>query len=151
MVTWNDGYGAGQRHTDTEQSTHAGAFVHRGLALADSGAVFLCIPERVRLQLSLEAIDSKEVTHRRWLEKTDPIRLEDMDLVIFPRTSMLDINSAAPNFAAGIVKAAAQASEAPQDLKPAASSASFLTVFMFRLVPVREAANLSRESAIPSP
>src|SRR5687768_1304294 len=31
-------------------------------ALADSGALHLCIPEHVRLQLRLEAIDSKEVT-----------------------------------------------------------------------------------------
>ena len=31
-------------------------------ALADSGAVHLCIPEPVRALLKLEAIDSKEVT-----------------------------------------------------------------------------------------
>ena len=31
-------------------------------ALADSGAVHLCIPEKVCIQLKLEAIDSKEVT-----------------------------------------------------------------------------------------
>src|SRR3954468_8502314 len=31
-------------------------------AMADSGSVHLCIPEHVRIQLRLEAIDSKEVT-----------------------------------------------------------------------------------------
>jgi len=31
-------------------------------ALADSGAVHLCIPEQVSIQLKLETIDSKEVT-----------------------------------------------------------------------------------------
>jgi hypothetical protein len=31
-------------------------------ALADSGALHLCIPEHVRIQLRLEAIDCKEVT-----------------------------------------------------------------------------------------
>ena len=31
-------------------------------ALADSGAVHLCIPEHVRHQLELEALDAKEVT-----------------------------------------------------------------------------------------
>ena len=32
------------------------------VALADSGAVHLCIPEHVQIQLKLEAIDNKEVT-----------------------------------------------------------------------------------------
>ena len=31
-------------------------------ALADSGALHLCIPEHVQIQLALEVIDSKEVT-----------------------------------------------------------------------------------------
>ena len=31
-------------------------------ALADSGAVHLCIPEHVRLQLKLDSLDKKEVT-----------------------------------------------------------------------------------------
>jgi len=32
-----------------------------GVALADSGALHLCIPEHVQIQLDLEAIDHKEV------------------------------------------------------------------------------------------
>ena len=32
------------------------------MALADSGALHLCIPEHVQIQLQLETIDSKEVT-----------------------------------------------------------------------------------------
>ena len=32
------------------------------MALADSGALHLCIPEHIQIQLDLEAIDHKEVT-----------------------------------------------------------------------------------------
>ena len=32
------------------------------VALADSGALHLCIPEHIQIQLDLEAIDHKEVT-----------------------------------------------------------------------------------------
>src|SRR5258708_32582316 len=32
------------------------------VAMADSGALHLCIPEHIQIQLRLEAIDSKEVT-----------------------------------------------------------------------------------------
>ena len=31
-------------------------------ALADTGSVYLCIPEHVRLQLELDVVDAKEVT-----------------------------------------------------------------------------------------
>ena len=31
------------------------------VAMADSGALHLCIPEHIQIQLQLEAIDSKEV------------------------------------------------------------------------------------------
>jgi hypothetical protein len=31
-------------------------------ALADSGAVHLCIPEHIKIQLQLEEVDQKEVT-----------------------------------------------------------------------------------------
>jgi clan AA aspartic protease len=105
-------------------------------ALADSGSVFLCIPEYVRTQLQLEAIDKKEVTladgSKKMVEYVGPIELrfknrvgffgavvlgdqvllgaipmEDMDLVIFPKSQTLDINPENPNFASGIVKRAA--------------------------------------------
>jgi clan AA aspartic protease len=102
-------------------------------ALADSGALHLCIPEHVRVQLKLEAIDSKEVTladgTRRLVPYVGPVELrfknrvgfagalvmgdqvllgaipmEDMDLVIIPRTRTLDVNPDSPNVATSLAK-----------------------------------------------
>ncbi len=102
-------------------------------ALADSGAVHLCIPEQVSIQLKLETIDSKEVTladgKRVVVPYVGPIEIrfknrvgfagalvmgdqvllgaipmEDMDLVIIPRTRTLDVNPDSPNVASTIVK-----------------------------------------------
>ena len=102
-------------------------------ALVDSGATHLCIPEHVQLQLQLEEIDSKEVTladgAKRLVPYVGPIELhfknrvgfagafvmgdqvllgaipmEDMDLVIIPKTRTLDINPNSPNFASSIAK-----------------------------------------------
>jgi len=102
-------------------------------ALADSGAVHLCIPEQVRIQLKLEAIDSKEVTLADGKTAVVPyvgpieirfknrigfagalvmddlvllgaIPMEDMDLVIVPRTRLLDVNPDSPNVASTIAK-----------------------------------------------
>src|SRR5436190_23974869 len=102
-------------------------------ALVDSGATHLCIPEHVQLQLHLEPIDSKEVTladgSKRLVPYVGPIELhfknrvgfvgagvmgdqvllgaipmEDMDLVIIPKTRTLDINPNSPNFASSIAK-----------------------------------------------
>lgn len=102
-------------------------------ALADSGAVHLCIPEHVRLQLNLEEIDQKEATladgSRKKVPYVGPIEvrfknrvgfsgalvmgdqtllgaipMEDMDLVIIPRNRQLDINPDSPNIATSIVK-----------------------------------------------
>lgn len=102
-------------------------------ALADSGAVHLCVPEQVRIQLKLEAIDSKEVTladgKRAVVPYVGPIEIrfknrigfagalvmgdqvllgaipmEDMDLVIVPRTRLLDVNPSSPNIASTIAK-----------------------------------------------
>ena len=102
-------------------------------ALADSGAVHLCIPEAVRESLALEAISDKEVTLADGTRKRVPyvgpieirfknrvgfagalvlgdqvligaIPMEDMDLVVVPRTRTLDINPASPDVATTIVK-----------------------------------------------
>lgn len=102
-------------------------------ALADSGAVHLCIPEHVRLQLQLDEIDRKEVTladgSRRLVPYVGPLELrfggrigfagalvmgdqallgaipmEDMDLVVIPKTRTLAINPDNPNFATSIAK-----------------------------------------------
>ena len=102
-------------------------------ALADSGAVHLCIPEYVRGQLQLEAISEKEVTLAHGSTRRVPyvgpieirfknrvgfagalvmgdqvligaIPMEDMDLVIVPRTRTPDINPRSPNLASTIAK-----------------------------------------------
>lgn len=102
-------------------------------ALADSGAVHLCIPEQVRIQLALEVIDSKEVTladgKRTRVPYVGPIEVRfknrvgfagalvmgdqvllgaipmgDMDLVIVPKTRTLDVNPNSPNIASTIAK-----------------------------------------------
>ena len=103
------------------------------VALADSGAVHLCIPEHVQIQLRLEAIDNKEVTLADGSKKLVPyvgpieirfknrvgfagalvmgdqvllgaIPMEDMDLIIIPKTRTLDVNPDSPNIASSIVK-----------------------------------------------
>jgi clan AA aspartic protease len=102
-------------------------------ALADAGAVHLCIPVHVQLQLELEETAKKVVTladgGRKLLPYVGPVELhfknrvgfagalvlgdevllgaipmEDMDLVIIPRTRTLDVNPESPNIATSIVK-----------------------------------------------
>ncbi|MFH0948192.1 MAG: clan AA aspartic protease [Elusimicrobiota bacterium] len=101
--------------------------------LVDSGAVHLCIPEHVKIQLELEEIDKKEVTladgSKRLVSYVGPIEIrfknrvgfvgalvmgdqvllgaipmEDMDLVILPKERRLDINPNSPNIASSIAK-----------------------------------------------
>ena len=103
------------------------------VALADSGAVHLCIPEHIQIQLKLEAIDNKEVTladgSKKLVQYVGPIEIrfknrvgfagalvmgdqvflgaipmEDMDLIIIPKTRTLDVNPESPNVASSIVK-----------------------------------------------
>jgi len=100
-------------------------------ALVDTGAVHLCIPEHVRIQLKLVAIDQKEVTladgSRKLVPYVGPIEIkfknrtgfagalvmgdqvlmgaipmEDMDLVVIPKTRTVDINPDSPNIASSI-------------------------------------------------
>ncbi len=102
-------------------------------ALADSGSVHLCIPSHVQIQLGLEEISQKEVTLADGSKKLVPyvgplelrfknrvgfagalvmgdqvllgaIPMEDMDLVVIPKTRTLDVNPASPNIATSIVK-----------------------------------------------
>ncbi len=103
------------------------------VAIADSGALHLCIPEYIQIQLRLEAIDSKEITLADGSKKLVPyvgpidlrfknrvgfagalvmgdqvligaIPMEDMDLIIIPKTRTLDVNPDSPNIASSIVK-----------------------------------------------
>jgi clan AA aspartic protease len=103
------------------------------VALVDSGATHLCIPEHVQIQLRLDEIDSKEVTLADGSKKLVPyvgpvelrfknrvgfagalvmgdqvllgaIPMEDMDLVIIPKTRTLDVNPDSPNIATSMAK-----------------------------------------------
>ena len=102
-------------------------------ALADTGAVHLCIPQQLQIQLELEKIDKKEVTladgSRRLVPYVGPIELrfknrtgfagalvmgdqvllgvitmEDMDLVVAPKTREVRVNPNSPNMASSIAK-----------------------------------------------
>lgn len=102
-------------------------------ALVDSGAVHLCIPEHIQIQLKLEEIDKKEVIladgERKLVPYVGPIQInfknrigfagalvmgdqillgaipmEDMDLVIIPKKRILEVNPDSPNVAISIAK-----------------------------------------------
>ena len=102
-------------------------------ALVDTGAVWLCIPERVQIQLGLEEIESRKVTladeSQRLVPYVGPIQvrfgnrscfvgalvlgdqtllgavpMEDMDLVIVPKTRTLDLNPTSPGIGTTIAK-----------------------------------------------
>ena len=102
-------------------------------ALADTGAVHLCIPSHVQIQLKLEEIDRKEVTLADGSHVVVPyvgpielryknrvgfagalvmgdqpllgaIPMEDMDLVVVPKTREVIPNPSSPNIASSIAK-----------------------------------------------
>jgi clan AA aspartic protease len=102
-------------------------------ALADTGAVHLCIPPHLQIQLELEEIEKKEVTladgSRKLVPYVGPIELrfknrigfagalvmgdqallgaipmEDMDLVVVPKTREVIVNPSSPNIASSIAK-----------------------------------------------
>ena len=102
-------------------------------ALADAGAIHLCIPPHIQIQLALEEIAQKEATLADGGKKLVPyvgpvelhfknrvgftgalvmgnevllgaIPMEDMDLVIIPKTRTVDVNPASPNVATSVVK-----------------------------------------------
>jgi len=102
-------------------------------ALADSGSVYLVIPQTVQIQLQLEEIEKKEVTladgSRKLIPYVGPVQLqfknrtgfvgaivmgdqvllgaipmEDMDLILVPKERRVDINPQYPNFAHALAK-----------------------------------------------
>ena len=102
-------------------------------ALADTGAVHLCIPEHVALQLQLQELEKREVVladgHRRTVPYMGPvevrfrnrrcftgamvlgnevllgaIHMEDMDLVLQPQLQSIDVNPESPNIAVSLAK-----------------------------------------------
>ncbi|MGI9229471.1 MAG: clan AA aspartic protease [Gammaproteobacteria bacterium] len=105
-------------------------------ALADTGAVHLCIPEHIQIQLKLEEIDKKEVTLADGNQKLVPyvgpveiryanrvgfagaliigdqpllgaIPMEDMDLVVIPGSRQVVVNPDSPNVASSVAKTTA--------------------------------------------
>ena len=102
-------------------------------ALADTGAVHLCIPEHIALQLQLRELEKREVVladgHRRSVPCMGPVELrfrnrrcftgamvlgnevllgaipmEDMDLVLQPQLQQIDVNPESPNMAVSLAK-----------------------------------------------
>ena len=102
-------------------------------ALVDSGAVHLCVPERVAIQLALDELEKREVTiadgSRRSVPYVGPVMtafarrhcytgamvlgdevllgaipMEDMDLVVRPLTRDVIPNPQSPNIPASIAK-----------------------------------------------
>ncbi len=102
-------------------------------ALADTGAVHMCIPEHIAIQLRLEEYDRKEVTIADGSKRIAPymgpieirfknrvglggalvigdqvllgaIAMEDMDLVVTPKDRKIDVNPLSPNIACSTIK-----------------------------------------------
>lgn len=102
-------------------------------ALADTGSVYLIIPEHLQFQLGLEEVAKKEVTladdSKRMVPYVGPIEvrfknrvayvgaivmgdqvllgaipMEDMDLIVIPQLRRVDINPLNPNYAAALAK-----------------------------------------------
>jgi len=102
-------------------------------ALADTGSVYLIIPQHVQFQLGLEEISKKEVTladdSKRMVPYVGPVEIrfknrvaftgaivmgeqvllgaipmEDMDLIVIPHLRTVDINPLNPNYAAALAK-----------------------------------------------
>lgn len=101
--------------------------------LADTGATHLCIPEHVQYQLNLEPLEHREIVladgSRQSIPYVGPVQIrfknragftgalvmgdqvllgaipmEDMDLVVIPRTRSIDVNPASPNVATSFAK-----------------------------------------------
>ena len=104
----------------------------RVVALVDTGAITLCIPEHVAVQLSLSELERREVTtatgNRVSVPYVGPVQvgfgnrscftgalvlgesvllgaipLEDMDLVINPRRQEVTVNPESPNIPSALV------------------------------------------------
>jgi len=104
-------------------------------ALVDTGATMLCIPEHLAIQLQLKEIEKRDVVTADGREHSIPyvgpirvrfdnrnsfsgalvigdsvlmgaIQMEDMDLVVHPRTQTVTVNPESPNTPLVIVKRA---------------------------------------------
>jgi len=102
-------------------------------SLVDTGAVMLCIPEQVALELKLEKLEQREATTADGRKQLVPyvgpleirfeqrrcfvgalvmgdevllgaVPMEDMDLIISPTHRKLVVNPSSPNFPSALVK-----------------------------------------------
>lgn len=102
-------------------------------ALVDTGAVHLCVPEHLAIQLGLRELEQREVTlangHRVAVPYVGPIEvrfknrrcftgamvmgdepllgaipMEDMDLVVMPSRQTVDVNPESPNIPGSLAK-----------------------------------------------
>ncbi|MCY7375435.1 MAG: clan AA aspartic protease [Pyrinomonadaceae bacterium] len=102
-------------------------------ALVDTGALMLCIPEHIKIQLNLEEAEKREVTttdgKKHLVAYVGPVQvkfqnrscfvgalvfgdqvllgavpMEDMDLVVIPSTRTLAVNPESPNYPHSLVK-----------------------------------------------
>ena len=102
-------------------------------ALADAGALHLCIPDHIAIQLQLDQLERREITIADGSKQLVPymgplivsfanrqcftgamvlgdeallgsIPMEDMDLVVLPRSRQVAVNPANPNIAVTIAK-----------------------------------------------
>jgi len=102
-------------------------------ALVDTGALHLCIPEHVAIQLRLERLEDREVTTADGVRRTCPyvgpievrfgnrgcftgalvlgdevllgaVPMEDLDLVVSPATRSVTVNPASPNIPSSSAK-----------------------------------------------
>ncbi len=102
-------------------------------ALVDTGALHLCIPEHIAIQLELKELEKREVTmadgSKKLVSYVGPIEIqfdnrhcfvggmvlgdepllgaipmEDMDLIIHPATQTLSVNPKSPNIPMSIAK-----------------------------------------------
>ncbi len=102
-------------------------------ALADTGAVHLCIPAHIALQLGLETLEQREVTladgSRKLIPYVGPLNLgfanrqcfvgalvmgdevllgaipmEDMDLIVVPMRREVTVNPVSPNIPSSLAK-----------------------------------------------
>ena len=101
-------------------------------SLVDTGALFLCIPQHIAIQLKLKEFEKREVTiadgSKRLVPYVGPVKInyknrmcltgalvlgetvllgaipiEDMDLIIHPAQLKLEVNPANPNIAGAVV------------------------------------------------
>jgi clan AA aspartic protease len=125
----------GYVHAEIEISNPKDGSLERlmATALVDTGALTLCIPEHVRLQLGLEEVEKREITTAKGRRSLVPyvgpvmvrfqnrtafvgtlvlgdevllgtVPMEDMDLVVIPATRILAVNPQSPNYPQALVK-----------------------------------------------